>query len=328
MSKNRKVYKRLSNVMPLEVSWLWPGLIPDGMLTIIEGDPGVSKSYLTMDLTARITAGRNLPDETKLEPGKVIILSAEDDPAYTIRPRIDAMGGDPERVLFQNVYSSMDDEGLKRLSKAAGNFRPRLIVIDPLFAYVPSDLSAYSPNHIRPLLAKLSEIASKVNAAMIIVRHLTKAKRDKAIYQGTGSIDVIAAVRSSLLVANHPDDEHTKVLAHVKHNLSPRQDSWMYELTDPKGNGDLPKIKWLGRCELAVEDLLSADTSGPSALSEAVDFLNKELEGGAVKATVIEGSAEAKGHSKRTLDRAKKQIGVKSKKRKGQWYWSLPTPGT
>ena len=322
MKPDKVFFQNLSDVEPQEIDWLWEPLIPYSMVTILEGDPGISKSYLAMHIASQVSIGGILPGGNRLIRGRVLYLSAEDDAAFTIRPRIDTMRGDPKRIRFQSRYSPFDDQGLRILRQEVNEHQPDLIVVDPLYAYVPSGSDMYKPNEIRALLSALGDIAVKSEAAMIVIRHLTKAKRDKAIYQGVGSIDVIGAARSALLVARHPDNDAQQVIAHVKHNISARGDSWIYEMAT-KGE-DLPILKWIGKSDLTADDLLNTPSGGASALEGAIEFLEEFLEEGPQPAAEVISAAESDGIARRTLDRAKRQLDISAKKTGSIWTWSLP----
>src|SRR6185312_3259549 len=322
--EKKEPFVDLSTIEAKEVDWLMPPLIPYGMITIMEGDPGVGKSYLAMHIAAQVSIGGSLPGVPKLRKGRVLYISAEDDPAYTIRPRIDAMGGDPDRIRIQADYTALDDDGLEQLMDEIRRKPPDLIIIDPLFAYVPSSADMYRPNVIRALLSELKEAAEYDETAILLVRHLTKAKRDKAIYQGSGSMDVIGAARSAFLVAQHPDDPDLKIVAHVKHNISERGQSWVYELVKQTEDG-LPILKWVGTSDLTIDDLMGQDDGDrKSALDQAIDLLREDLKDGPKLVATIEMKAQAKGIAKRTLDRARKELGVVPRKLKDGWMLSLP----
>lgn len=323
MTKKKSPFGTLSAVKPEKVDWFWEPYIPYKMLTIMEGDPGIGKSFLTMYLAALVSRGGTLPNGTKVRKGRALILSAEDDAAYTIRPRIDAMSGDPDRIRYLADYSPFDDDGLKALRTEMLEHEPSLIIIDPLFAFVPSASDMYKPNEIRGLLAQLAQVASEAEAAMIVVRHLRKSGASKALYQGIGSIDVIGAARSAVLIGIHPEDPEMKVMAHLKHNLAPRGDSWMYQLV-AGSEGEMPALKWAGKSPITVEELLGAAPTGPSAHDAAMEFLRKELKDGPRPAKAVLGRAAAEGHAERTIERAKQAIRVKSEKGKDGWVWSLP----
>lgn len=320
----KELFIDLSSVEAKEVRWLMPPFIPFGMITVMEGDPGVGKSYLAMHIAAQVSIGGTLRGVDRMRRGRVLYLSAEDDLAYTIKPRIDAMGGDPSRIRVQADYLSLDAEGIKALFNEVRRKPPRLIVLDPIFAYVPGDQDVYRPNVIRSLLSQLRDLAEYDDTAMLIIRHLTKSKRSKAIYQGGGSMDIIGAARSAFLVAENPDDPAEKVIAHIKHNISERGQSWAYRLVQ-KADGTLPILEWIGASDLTAEDLLgSADTDRKSALDEAVDFLRERLKEGPKPAAEIEGEGEKLGIAKRTIDRARKEIGVVSRKGRKGWLLALP----
>ena len=323
-SRKKESFIDLASVEAKEVNWLMPPLIPYGMITIMEGDPGVGKSYLAMHIAAQVSIGGSLPGVDKLKRGRVLYLSAEDDLAYTIRPRIDAMGGNPKRIRVQADYLSLDDNGLRELFSEVRKKPPSLIILDPLFAYVPSAQDMYRPNVIRSLLSQLREIAEYGDTAILVVRHLTKTKQDKAVYQGGGSMDVIGAARSAFLVAQHPEDPNWKIVAHVKHNIAPRGTSWVYELAQEVPEG-VPILKWIGPSDLTVDDLMIGfDGDRKPALDEAIDFLREELKDGPQAVAEVEARAEGRGISKRTIVRARKEADIKSKKTRRGWVLSLP----
>jgi hypothetical protein len=294
------------------------------MITIVEGDPDVGKSYLVTGIAVQITIGGKLPGGQRLEKGWVLYFSAEDDPAFTIRPRVDALGGDPSRIRFQANYNPFDDEGLETFRNEVEEYPPDLIIIDPLYAYIPSDSDVYRPNEIRAILAQISDIAESCGAAVVIIRHLIKGRRDRAIYQGAGIMDVIAVARSGLRVGIHPDDPKLRVIVHIKHNLSERGPSWMYELAKVPGTG-VPILKWAGETDLTPEQLMSGAQDNSSVLAHAEDFLRKELASGPKPALKIKAAAEKRAISDRTLERAKKNVGVCSSKKGTEWIWSLET---
>ncbi|MCM2291430.1 AAA family ATPase [Allorhizobium sp. BGMRC 0089] len=324
IKKKKEAFVDLSSVEAREVSWLMPPIIPYGMITVMEGDPGIGKSFLAMHIAAQISIGGSLPGVPKVKKGRVLYISAEDDPAYTIRPRIDAMGGDPRRIRIQGDYTALDEAGLTALFAEVRRKPPALIIIDPLFAYVGSDKDMYRPNVIRALLSELKEIAEESGTAILLVRHLTKTKRDKAIYQGMGSMDVIGAARSAFLVTVHPDYPDQRLMLHVKHNIAERGQSWAYELK--KENEDaMPVLNWIGPSHITVDDLMVGEEGGrKSAMDEAKDFLKAELKDRSQSATELLKKAEGRQISKRTLDRAREEIGVIARKRGKEWVWSLP----
>src|SRR5215207_5203867 len=218
----------LSDVEPEQVDWLWPGRIPKGKLTVLDGDPGLGKSAATLDLAARVSAGLNLPDDTPCEAAGAVICSAEDGLADTIRPRLDAAGGDPSRVL--SLATVTDEEGLERpisipedipiIENAIGRVGAVLVIIDPLMAFFGADIDSYKDQNVRRALAALASLGERTGAAIVIVRHLNKSGGKTPIYRGGGSIGIIGAARSGMMVGEDPDDENRRVLAPAKSNLA------------------------------------------------------------------------------------------------------------
>ena len=209
------VITHLSTVKPLPLEWLWQGYIPAGMITIIDGDPGLGKSMLTLDLVAKVTRGLPMPGQPAESAGRprgAVLLSAEDDLAHTIVPRLIAAGADLDRVV---VVSLRERDGTSRepiitpadleaVEKAIVEVDAAIVIIDPLVAYLPATASANRDQDVRRTLAPLADLAERTGAAVVVVRHLRKAAADNALYRGGGSIAFIGAARVGLLRGSRP----------------------------------------------------------------------------------------------------------------------------
>jgi RecA-family ATPase len=316
-------FRLLSTFARKEVDWLWKPFIPRAMMTIMEGDPDVGKSYLAMHIAAEISKGGSLPGGTKLKRGKVLYFSQEDDPAYTIRPRVEDMGGNTRSIKVHVGDSVFDEKGLEIVAGLIKTWKPDLIVIDPLVGYVGAGVDFFRANEIRPVLRALSDIAETANCGLLVIRHLTKGKHDKAMHQGGGSVDFIAFVRSAIRVAPHPERENHRVVAHFKHNLSERGKSQSYELVQQKPPL-MPKVEWRGEVDVSIDDLHSVAKKEPSELDHAVKFLQNYLADGPKQASEIADKADSFSISAKTLERAKTTIGIKPKKVGKHWVWQIP----
>ena len=208
---------QMSNVPSEEVRWLWYPYIPLGKLAIVQGDPGEGKTTLVLALIASLTRGEALPECTETAPPMTAIYqTAEDGLADTIKPRLEAMGADCSRVFVIDESKkelSMLDE---RLEKAILKTGARLIVLDPVQAYLGSDVDMHRANEIRPILKRVASLAEQNNCAVILIGHMNKAQGLKASYRGLGSIDFRAAARSVLLVGRTKDDPSVRVMAHTE----------------------------------------------------------------------------------------------------------------
>jgi hypothetical protein len=321
----------MSEVEPEQVEWLWPGRLPLGKLAVLDGDPGLGKSVVTIDVAARVSAGLELPDG---QPGKsagVVLLSAEDGLRDTIRPRLDAAGADSERIFaLSTVIEAKGGERMISLTrdltiieKAIESVEARLVIVDPLTAFLSEKTDSYKDQDIRRALAPLAALAERTRAAILIVRHLNKAAGGNTLYRGGGSIAIIGAARSGLVIAQDPEDSERRILAANKHNLSRAAPSLAFSIeTAPNGTAC---VSWRGTSTLSAGDILKepTDPEQKSALSEAKEFLSQELEDGRVPAEQVEKDARGAQISMRTLKRAKRQLGVKSRKQGDVWYWVL-----
>jgi len=329
----------LSEVAPERVRWLWDGRIALGKLNLVDGDPGTGKSAATTDLAARVSVGKVWPDGAGCKAGGVVILSAEDGLADTIRPRFDAAGGDPSKVVA--VSTVPDAEGNERqiaipddlhiIEAAIERVGAVLVVIDPLMAFLPGEVNSHRDQDVRRALAPLARLAERTAAAVVVVRHLNKGQGGNPLYRGGGSIGIVGAARSGLLVAKHPEDDDRRVLASVKSNLAAPAPSLEFGLSSTESGA--VRVDWKGESPLSAEALLSAPTDHEerSTLSEAQEFLRVVLADGLESASEIRREADSAGIAKRTLDRARQSLGVVSERRGepgkrggGAWYWSLP----
>lgn len=323
----------LSEVEPERVTWLWDTRIPRGKITIIDGDPDQGKSVLTSDLAARITVGRTFPDGAPCEPGGVVMMNAEDGLADTIRPRIDAAGGDASKVLF--LSSVPDSNGHDRpvsfpedipiIERAINRAEAVLVTMDPMMAYLSPEINAHKDQDIRRGLAPLAAMAERTGAAVVVVRHLNKTPGGNSLYRGGASIGIIGAARSGLLVGQHPQDEKLRILAANKGNLCEKAPSLSYRIVT--AHNGAARLEWQGESHLDANDLIQApDTpEEKSALGEAVDWLKDELSDGPMAAAHVWKNSRGASISERTLKRAKSLLHVLSEKEAdGSWTWSLP----
>lgn len=321
----------LADVKPERISWLWPGRLPLGKLIVLDGDPGLGKTTLLFDLAARVSAGRAMPDGTPGVMGGVVIMSAEDGLGDTIRPRLEAAGADLSRVdALTSVAVGADERppmlpiDVDALEETIRNISARLVVIDPLMAYLSGDVNARQDQDVRRALAAMAAMAERTGAAVVCVRHLNKATGGSALYRGGGSIGIIGASRVGLLVAPDPDDPDVRVLAITKNNLSPHAPSLSFRL-ESVADSDVARVVWTGESNHTADSLLNRFVPGQGGENEVDQFLRSALANGPVASNQVYDAAKARGISRRTLERSKERLGAKSKKDgQGQWLWYPP----
>jgi hypothetical protein len=333
---------RLSEVQPERVSWLWPGYIPLGKLAVIDGDPGMGKSTLFFDIAARVSTGGPMPDGAHADvrgPAGVVILSAEDGLADTVRPRLDAAGADVERIVALDAMESGEKErgvtlaDLDGIEEAIVQADARLVIIDPLMAYLGGDTNSYRDQDVRGVLAPLARLAEKHGVAIVIVRHLSKGGQANVLYRGGGSIGIIGAVRSGLMVGRDPEDPEgpRRILAVSKSNLAAFPPAMAYHMEEA-GNGTA-RIVWEGTSHHTAAAITATmqpdDGEERTERDEAADAIRAALaDGRRVQKDVLKEVREITGCSDSTIQRARRRLGVKSD-REGfgpgsQVYWRLP----
>lgn len=322
MNQRHNGLRSLSDVDPREVEWLWKNRIPLGELTILDGDPSVNKSSFTLDLAARVSAGREMPDGSPGIKGCVLALLGEDSLEKTIVQRLTSAGADLDQIkTFEG--SIMLPDGLKQVEAAIAQTQAKLLLIDPLMAFLACD--ANGDQNVRKALTPLKTIADKMNCAVVMVRHLTKRGGKHSLYRGSGSIGIVAATRSALLIGKSPDDPNFRVLCHIKSNLGPLSPSLLFEPVDLDGS---VIVEWRGECDFTADDILSVPTKNEGRLSAAMSFMASILEDGPVAQQKVKATAIEQGIALRTLDRAKEVLGVISTRQGfgpgGYWLWKLP----
>jgi putative DNA primase/helicase len=330
------VIVRLSDVQPEQVRWLWPGRIAMGKLTLLCGDPGLGKSFVTLDLAARVSSGTCWPDLPLLTnaPGGVVLLSAEDDLADTIRPRLDAAGANPSRIVaiqavrrkqptgqIQEAYFDLSQD-LPALEKAIQRAPEcRLVVIDPLTAYL-GDTDSHKNAEVRAVLAKLFDLAARLKVAVLAVTHLNKAGGLPAIYRAMGSLAFVAAARAVWAVVRDENDEtgRRRLFVPVKNNLGADESGLAYTL-EPAG--DTARVVWEATpITMRADDALNGGRIA-AVQEDAREFVLATLNanGGNMLSAELTEAAKANGISERTLRRARKAVAevYREKGKEGQW---------
>lgn len=327
---------RLADVEPERVTWLWPGRIPAGKLVTLDGDPSLGKSTLALTFAAAITTAGTWPDDTRVDQiADVVLLSAEDGLADTVRPRLDAAGADVHRVhAVQGVTLSdgtlapptlADVHELTKLIKKVG---ARLLVVDVLMAYLPSGTDSHKDQDVRRVLSRLSAMADETGCTVLLLRHLNKSKGGDPMYRGGGSIGIVGAARAGMLVAEDPEDPTVRILASTKSNLGPPPESLRYRLASVDGTG-VARVEWLGTDERNARQLLAAPADEEAgALTEAESWLADYLtEHKWTKSADAKRDGVKAGLSQRTVERAAKSLKIVSESRDFPrvTYWSLPS---
>lgn len=322
MEEIRESNYRLINMEDVEmrkVDWLWYPYIPYGKLTIVQGDPGEGKTTFILHLAALLTKGEALPCEeagNHREPVNVIYQNAEDSLEDTIKPRLVEAGADCNRVLVIDESIEglcMTDERLVRAIRETG---AKLVVLDPIQAYLGANVDMHRANEIRPVLKQLGHIAEENGCAIVLIGHMNKASGSKSTYRGLGSIDFQATARSVLVVGRVKDDTTLRVIAHDKSSLAPEGQSVAFRMD--KDNG----FTWEGSIDITVEELLSGESRGQKT-KDAKEFLAEILRAGQLSCNDITEAANEKGIKKKTLWNAKKEMKIDSVKVGSQWYWVL-----
>lgn len=309
---------RMSEVQSQEIEWLWYPFIPYGKLTIIQGDPGDGKTTMVLNLAAKLSKGEALDENMKVtEPVNVIYQTAEDGLADTVKPRLELAGADCERIIVideSDKSLSMVDE---RLEEAIVRTGARLLILDPIQAYLGGGMDMNRANEARDMTKKLGALAEKTKCAIILIGHMNKASGNKAAYRGMGSIDFFAVARSVLLVGRVEGELNTRAVVQIKNNLAAFGHPKAFALSEEG-------FQWIGDYEITVDEVLGGIAPKANKMELAKQMLRELAEThSAVLSNEIFDRADELGISKRTLENAKKELGIRARKINNAWYWEL-----
>ena len=302
---------RMSDVELTPVEWLWKPYLPFGKLSVLQGNPGEGKTYFAMHLAAACTNGKLLPNMERMEPFNVIYQTAEDGLGDTVKPRLIEAGADLDRVLViddSEVQLTLSDE---RIERAIIENNARLVIIDPIQAYLGADVDMNRANEVRPIFMRLGQVAQRTGCAILLIGHLNKAAGMQSLQRGLGSIDIAAAVRSVLFIGKLKHDPTMRILTHEKSSLAPPGASLAFSLGDEGG------FRWVGEYDITADEMLSGiEPQRETKTQQAKDLICALLAGGKqVLSEDIDKAALERGIPGRTVRDAKRELGdaLKSK---------------
>ena len=302
---------RMSDVELTPVEWLWKPYLPFGKLSVLQGNPGEGKTYFAMHLAAACTNEKLLPNMEHMEPFNVIYQTAEDGLGDTVKPRLIEAGADLDRVLViddSEVQLTLSDE---RIEKAIIENNARLVIIDPIQAYLGADVDMNRANEVRPIFMRLGQVAQRTGCAILLIGHLNKAAGMQSLQRGLGSIDIAAAVRSVMFIGKLKHDPTMRILTHEKSSLAPPGASLAFSLGDEGG------FRWVGEYDITADEMLSGiEPQRETKTQQAKDLICTLLAGGKqVLSEDIDKAALERGIPGRTVRDAKRELGdaLKSK---------------
>ena len=320
MDTKPAIYRRYSEIKGSDISWLWYPMIPRNKITLIQGDPGEGKSLMVLNLIASLSRGRALPGCTAADsPINIVYQCSEDGIEDTIKPRLTSADADCSRVAFvieENDALSMNDE---RLRSTIADFNATLVVIDPVQSYMgDSDMS--KAGGVRRMTMILDRWAREYNCSFILMGHLTKNESSKNLYRGMGSIDFVASARSILQIDHLADNPEVRRLSQIKTNLSRKSEPLFYTIKE-KGT-----VEWLDsslyESEPIYQDAVS-ECKKQTKLETTADILRFLLSSGPSPASDVIDFFKVRGIGQRTVETAKKDAGIGSFRKDGQWFWRL-----
>jgi hypothetical protein len=348
VKESRPLYRCFTEVEARPINWLWPGRIARGKVCMLAGNPGLGKSQITASMAAIVTRGGTWPvDRTTCKSGAVIFLSAEDDPADTIRPRLEAAGADISRCFTLDAITDLHPSSgasvrrsfnLKTdLDRLADLLRevpePAMVVVDPISAYLGS-ADSHNNAEIRALLAPLNDLAAEHSVAIVAVSHLNKGGGSEALLRVTGSLAFVAAARSAYVVAIDKDEPDRRLLLPLKNNVGPDRGGLAFriqpaEVASHAGAIESSRVMWdSAAVSITADEAMTPqlDSEERSDLEDAKGFLRDFLSTGPMPSKRVRVEAEGAGHSWATIRRAQKALGVEAAKEgmTGPWLWRLP----
>lgn len=310
-------FEYYSSVKQRKIDWLWYPYIPFGKLTILQGDPGEGKSTFILAIAALLTRGKAMPDGYPIDNCQnVIYQTAEDNIADTVKPRLVAARADCSRVAYivdEDVTLNFDDP---RIEECIMQTNARLLILDPLQAYLVQDTDMNNAGRMRQQLKKIADLAAKYNCAVVIVGHMNKTSSEKNLYRGLGSIDITAIARSVLMISRDKTDSSIRYMFPVKSSLAPEGSSIAFRLDKKYG------VKWLDNYTPTnnEQEKYTIDKSKQSLAERVISEMLEEYD---IRSKDILSKLKVMGISERTANGAKSRLGITSYRKDGVWYWHL-----
>ncbi len=270
-----------------------------------------------MNVISAISCGSFFPDGRKIKkPMHVIYQCSEDGAGDTIKPRLNAAGADCRNVAFLDEEMDWLTLGDEKIRRAIADFNAKLLVIDPVQAYL-GDADISNATGMRKMLRQLAIWASLYDCAVVLIGHLNKKESSKDLYRSLGSIDLIAAARSVLQLSVSDEDTGVMVMHHVKSSLAPKGRNIFFMIDTQR------RIQWL---DVDDDDEPSEYDPPPKMTkqAQAAETLRVMLEAEPMKASEVQALFARANISERTLLAVKKEMGIRSIKKDGVWYWQLP----
>lgn len=315
-------FRDLAEFEVLPVDYLIEPLVPIGCTSILDGNPGMGKSFLSLAMTAAVTTEGQFCEMQVARKGRVLLLNDEDDPSRVLRPRLEAIGADISKVRVIDTPFTLNDDGAEILRREIRRYDPALVVIDPLTNFMGAGVDMYRPNEANAFMRPLHRLAKEFDLSLLIARHLRKQASENAMHMGQGSMAFGGAVRSGMIVTPHPTQPHWRVLSHYKSSYAQEAVSQAFEICSPP-KGGAARIKWRGPVEMSANELVALSSVQESVLDRAARTLEEYLAEGPAEARDVKEAMKKKGIQERTLDRAKKKLGVISGRGPGA-KWKLP----
>ncbi len=314
---NAPTISSMDTIQSKTVDWLWYPYIPYGKITIVQGDPGEGKTTFVLRLAAMLSKGNCFTVNAQLdevESINVIYQTAEDGLADTVKPRLEEANADCSKILViddSEKALSLDDVRIEAAIKQTG---AKLIIFDPIQAYLGVNTDMNRANDARELTKRLGGIAERTGCAVVLIGHMNKGSGIKAAYRGIGSVDFFAVARSVLLIGKVSTDKSIRAICQIKNNLAPEGESVAFSL-------DEDGFTWLGKYEITQEELLNGFSVGTKK-SKAVTFLEELFETcDSIPTNEAYAQGMARGFSKRTLENAKQELELTSMRVGTGWHW-------
>lgn len=337
-TKAQVMLTRASDIVAEPIVWLWPGWLPAGKLSILAGSPGTGKTTLALAMASIVTTGGAWPDGAVFrEPGNVLMWSSEDDPADTLVPRLMAAGADRDRFYFVDQVTDTDGELLPfdpalhidllatRLEAIGG---VRLLIIDPLVSAISGD--AHRVNDVRRNLQSIVDLAARHRCAVLGISHFAKGTRGSSPAERVVGSGAFVALARMVLVAGKDETAERRILARAKSNIAPDDGGMAYAIEMLSLDGlDASKVTWGGMIEGSAREILGKveqDDEERSERDDASDFLIGQLSEGPVPVKVLQQEARGAGLAWRTIERAKRALGIEARKigMSSGWFWAMP----
>lgn len=309
------LFKPLNQFDEEEATWLIPGWIPEGQITLIAADGGVGKTTLWVDIIAALSSGRSCildPPGLTRNPMKIAFCTTEDSVKKKLRRKLREAGARMENIITMDL--SADKDGALRNFKFGSpdmelfvkHFKPKACAFDPVQGFIPPKVNMGSRNEMRDCMAPLIALGEDVGTTFMVICHTNKRKGAYGRDRIADSADLWDIARS-VIMAGYTETQGIRYLSNEKNNYTQLQETILFSISSA-GQIVREGTSWKRDKEYMLESVMAK--SAPKR-DDCKDFILSTLRASpnqCIRIKDLEEKAQEQGYASITFRRSRDDL--------------------